>query len=534
MSPLSLFKKQGTKSRDKRESKDRTKKQHEKKSSQASVASSSRQPTRKDGRDGKLEVRSEDAPIAEEEVQSQRSEVSPTRSSLGALRSATSGSQGTHSRSSSQVPQHTGAPSRPKTPVTPDQSQRPSHHLRRTMTGSSNDFFGPPSSPPSHGRPVTPIREVSPGYIHRAQTPTGTKWSLKDLSPSQEALGAARRNESPRLGYASLASSQLSLASRMQQASVQSTPSDRGQGNEFPFPNVDSIDQNMMSMSAHRKNDVRRAQKPSMTIAVPDKQASIRWDPNVEETWSHAPGRKVRHMRSRGQTMQSNHTDDARRSEDSENANMAFASTRHAPEKSKASILREHRKPTVIKSNWDGGSKNIDLEVALSTKDPLQRLQEGDSPVRPSFESDMFSKGELILYAELRKAYADSIVLEKAARSLNKLYKSGKWPTLHPAPLTAQQHSNFDWAAEAAKLFREEARQHPIYQKFHNAGNDIAYRAKNDVRETAGSLPEIHERIKNWEEIDREEGVQVSSLVPHGQEHIDRVNAAEARQFHRA
>ncbi len=105
------------------------------------------------------------------------------------------------------------------------------------------------------------------------------------------------------------------------------------------------------------------------------------------------------------------------------------------------------------------------------------------------------------------------MIFERAGAMLTSLYKDPDWPADVPKVLTAEQHSSIVWAREASKLFRSQAQTHQVYRKFHENGNDILFRAKNDLVETNGDMGEIRERVDDWENVDQAEGVQEIKLV---------------------
>ncbi|KAK3046191.1 hypothetical protein LTR09_012313 [Extremus antarcticus] len=330
-------------------------------------------------------------------------------------------------------------------------------------------------------RPVTP--PSGPRYIHRKHTAKGTQWSLHSRSPS----GGTPNTEGSSIGRANR---DRSLSVDREGLQDVETP-DR-------FPEQATPEEIDMSRSmVFRKGRLVRTSS--------DKSL-----PNTTARGSLAS--KGQHKRSRDRVLQGNEEEFADPN-DSSDRNIAFASSRHAPtegKSSKATELRKKRLPTVVPGpeiQSRPRSTHADTLLALTGEGPPL------SPARPSFEPSTITPEDHHVYRQLRLGFAHSMIFERAGAMLTSLYKDPDWPADVPKVLTAEQHSSIVWAREASKLFRSQAQTHQVYRKFHENGNDILFRAKNDLVETNGDMGEIRERVDDWENVDQAEGVQEIKLV---------------------
>ncbi|KAK5173198.1 uncharacterized protein LTR77_003320 [Saxophila tyrrhenica] len=344
--------------------------------------------------------------------------------------------------------------------------------------------------------PTIPERSATPGgsgprYIHRKHGSKGTQWSLHDRSPSGGIPNSFVSGESPEAR--SNRNSGLSVAGVAQKDFARNIP---GEANSaYPFPQLSPPEE---KKSRNNIPDENRLKARDGTLLRPG-NASMAPEP---------PPRGY-HKRTRTNTLGGAENDFA----DPNNAvksGMAFASARHAPGgRPSPESLRKQRLPTIkpdaVKADSASqiSSRHGDIPIA-----PPPRKSDEESPTRPSFEPGEYTAEELHAYRQLRLAFAHTMILERAGGVLTSLYKDPNWPADVPPMLSSAQNSSIMWAREAAKGFREDAKEHPVYLKFQRNGNDIAFRARNDLIETDGDMSEIKERVENWEEIDKAEGLQ--------------------------
>lgn len=367
------------------------------------------------------------------------------------------------------------------------QSASPSRpSFRRQLTDSpthvplpSRSSLRNSSELPSLSQTLSGSPPRSPGYIHRVQTPTGTRYSLQKRSPSETGKMVP-------LEWAE--GSSLMLKSTVEEMA-------REQAREEQL--------------AHRRRAVKRSNTDRSDATSPGDH----FDSSVSQPSAASPSPGRGHRRAGHSALRGDQLVAQVGIIDPNNCDAtgsAFESSRHNVHSKKGKELIAKRKPTIAPSPTPTPDTMPPSTHASQTR---YKTAEGEDPPRPSFEPAVFTAEEFAAYARIRTCYAAAIVLERAVVPLIDVYNGVDWPAGLKRPVNAETHSSLQWARQASALFRHEIKKDELYLKFQRNGNDIATRAKNDVVRTGGSLPEIWERIEDWSQVDREEGVQVIDLM---------------------
>lgn len=361
--------------------------------------------------------------------------------------------------------------------------------LRRQLTDSpsamsrhSRSSFRNSSELQSPSQTVSRSPPPSPGYIHRVQSPTGTRYSLQTRSPSESRTRVT-------LEWAE--GSSLTLKSTVEEISRQHAWKEEKQ----------------------RRRALQRSNADGTGATPPGNRS----DSSLSQASAASPSPRWGHKRAGHTALRGDQLANQvgiTNPNNWEATGLAFQSSRDNVRSKKGKELVDQRKPTVAPSSSLQPSEGQDNMTASERASQVKyKTADGEDPPRPSFEPNVFTDEELQAYAKMRQCYAAAVVLEKAVVPLINVYNGIDWPEGLKPPVNAETHSSLQWARQATALFRHEIKNDELYLRFQRNGNDIATRAKNDVIKTGGSLPEIMERIENWTRVDREEKVQVIGLM---------------------